>query len=77
MLFKYKLDYMLVSMLMLACLDNIFAAEGFVFTKCASILEAYFDKMFVRCDYTAMSSIAHKISDACLSFSILSVLIRV
>lgn len=39
-------------------------------TKCANILEAYLDNIFVRCDYTAISSIAHNICEACLSFSI-------
>lgn len=76
-LFKYKFDYRLLNIVILACRDNILAVVGLSLTKCVSIFDDYLERILVRCDYTAKSNIWHKIYEACLSFSILSIFTRV
>ena len=76
-LFKYKFYYILLSIVIFACFDNIFAMFGLSFDKWVNIFEDYFDRMLLRWESTEKSKIPHKIYMACLSVYTLSVFTRV
>lgn len=61
---------MLVSILMLACLDRTLAECSFILTKWLNILDDYLDRILVRCELTAKSNMEHNISATFLSFYI-------
>jgi len=53
MLFKYKEESIFDNIVFVACFDSILLVPGVDFTMWVSNFDAYFERMFVRCDCTA------------------------